>query len=360
MSGRPRRILALAGLAALCACSQPALPAAHVLPPDSGAARAARSYAAQNDIPPRLQWEANDGYCGEVSTISAGLYYGQYVSQYDARAIASPGVPQYEASSQLLLDANDRTAATAMHLTWEEWKADGPSPKKFLAWVERQVALGHPVAIGVYNNEYLLYGKTGPQAGSVSYDHIVPVVAVTSSRPLDGSYDPSAVLTFSDNGLWGTHGNYPYLFRYAFGSFQRTRKEANARRGPLYGLPDRIRNYGIAITGIVDDGKETLPVRVATSLNYERPSIVNGTSKRPAPMPLVLTATVSGLTPGVRYRLYRYDGFSSVPDGEFNARAAAAAQRWTFSIASGSTYSLSQRVMSDQEVIYRAVPAAAP
>jgi hypothetical protein len=40
-----------------------------------------------NNIPPRLQWEANFGYCGEVSLISAGLYYGQYLSQYDARAI---------------------------------------------------------------------------------------------------------------------------------------------------------------------------------------------------------------------------------------------------------------------------------
>ena len=44
----------------------------------------------ENDIPPRLQWNSNDVYCGEVSMISAGLYYGQYLSQYDVRAIASP------------------------------------------------------------------------------------------------------------------------------------------------------------------------------------------------------------------------------------------------------------------------------
>jgi len=41
-----------------------------------------------------FQWDANYGYCGEVSLISAGLYYGQYISQYDARALASPNVPQ--------------------------------------------------------------------------------------------------------------------------------------------------------------------------------------------------------------------------------------------------------------------------
>jgi len=28
------------------------------------------------DIPPRYQWNANNGYCGEVAFISVGLYYG--------------------------------------------------------------------------------------------------------------------------------------------------------------------------------------------------------------------------------------------------------------------------------------------
>ena len=44
-------------------------------------------------MPPRIQWNANFGYCGEVSIISAGLYFGQYMSQYDARAIASADAP---------------------------------------------------------------------------------------------------------------------------------------------------------------------------------------------------------------------------------------------------------------------------
>ncbi len=43
--------------------------------------------------------------------ISAGLYYGQYVSQYTARAVASDDTPQYRRRSQLLLGGNDRHAA---------------------------------------------------------------------------------------------------------------------------------------------------------------------------------------------------------------------------------------------------------
>ena len=46
------------------------------------------------DISPRLQWNENNGYCGEVSLISAGLYYGQYLSQYDARSLACDGGSQ--------------------------------------------------------------------------------------------------------------------------------------------------------------------------------------------------------------------------------------------------------------------------
>jgi hypothetical protein len=42
-----------------------------------------------SNIPDRLQWLHNDGYCGEVSLIMAGLKYGQYHSQYDAREISA-------------------------------------------------------------------------------------------------------------------------------------------------------------------------------------------------------------------------------------------------------------------------------
>ncbi len=82
-------------------------------------------------MPDRLQWETNGGYCGgakenfaptrpafacvglalmsvfrivllpspiihtEVSMIQASLLNGAYVSQYDMRATANPGVAQY-------------------------------------------------------------------------------------------------------------------------------------------------------------------------------------------------------------------------------------------------------------------------
>ena len=114
-------------------------------------------------IGPRFQWEENNGYCGETSLISAGLYYGQYGSQYDARAYASDGADQSRPTSQLLLGVNEDEAATAMHLEVTRWHGD--TPEDFLAWVKQNFLLGYPVIIGVFNNENRLYGETAADAG---------------------------------------------------------------------------------------------------------------------------------------------------------------------------------------------------
>jgi hypothetical protein len=130
---------------------------------------------------PRLQWFENHGYCGEVSLISAGLYYGQYVSQYTARQVASTtnlakssnnsnklvGVPsQCEASSCLLLNANGVETANRFNLSTESWHAQSNSSLStsldFLQWVKGHVLAGHPVAIGVYANQTLFNGEELP------------------------------------------------------------------------------------------------------------------------------------------------------------------------------------------------------
>lgn len=40
------------------------------------------------DIPPRLQWPNNNGYCGETAVQSIYLYYGSYISEIQVRNIA--------------------------------------------------------------------------------------------------------------------------------------------------------------------------------------------------------------------------------------------------------------------------------
>ncbi len=319
---------------------------------------------ARNDIPPRLQWMYNHGYCGETSLISAGLYYGQYLSQYDARRIANPGIPQNDKASQLLLSANAERAARRMHLLTHAYDGANRSSREFLAWVGRNVARGYPVAIGVYMNEYYFYHKR--RAGDRTYDHIVPIVAVGNDT-----------ITFSDNGLnapgAGPIGPHPgdwrplrkYLYTYRVSSFVKTREQANDPSAPPYSLPRAGRSplpadYAVAVTGVSDPEHETLPVRVATNKYYEWPPIAQDSNHRPTAEALTLTVTVSGLTPGVSYTLYRYDDFGAVPDVNFNARARQASQHWRFRIRFGNSYTVRQAIESDQTVIYRAVPSSGP
>jgi hypothetical protein len=356
-------VLAFAG-AVLGGCSAPSHDAFSTIgvPSPQTWVRPSDRHVVGNDIPPRLQWMANHGYCGEVAMISAGLYFGQYASQYEARALASDGIPQNEGKSQLLLGGNDQRAARLMHLSAVEWDTRTErTTDDYLAWVKASVVAGYPTIIGIYMNMDRFYGDHNPHAGAI-YDHIVPVTGIASSHPLlDDHYYSSDVLTFSDSGVWDPAHRRPYIFRYPFGSFQRDREQANARNGPIYSVDDRANNYGrIAITGIVDEDREALPVRVDTSVNYEHPSMRQGETKRPASMPLALTVTVSGLQPGQTYNLYRYDAFKDVPDSAFNANAGSASEHWSITIATGTTYTLTEHIRSSDVAAYRAVSAASP
>lgn len=314
-------------------------------------------YTWQNDLRDRQQWNANAGYCGEASLVCAGLYYGQYISQYDVRALIGQ-----QNSSQVLLGPNDQTAAAKLHLNSTKWDTVAEqNTDDFLVWVKQNVLKGFPVAIGVYTNEYLFYGNTNPEAGDSDYDHIVPVKGIASNYPIsDPSYHGDDALIFSDNGLWGTAGRTPYDFSYPFALFQANREQANAKNGSIYSLSNNASNYGLAITGVMDLNRDTLPVRVDTNINYEKPSIKNGSNVRPAPMPLTLTITISNLQPHVLYNLYRYNSLNNVPCSNFNEKAHLASQSWQVQLASGTTYTFTQQVNSDEIAIYRAVKATAP
>ncbi|MFZ6743505.1 hypothetical protein ACO0LC_09795 [Undibacterium sp. JH2W] len=347
------------------------------VPADSPKPPSGATYAMSLAIPPRHQWNANYGYCGEVAFISAGLYYGQYVSQYTARAAATPGVNQNDVSSQLLVAVNDLTAAANMHLNAIEWngQANTVTTNQYLAWVKGYVLAGYPVIMGVYVNWY--EPGSNPSAGFSSYDHIVPVNGIASNHPLvpglNQTYYADDILQLSDNS--GTNNiNYPnqtsappvaaaYLFQYGFDKFQMTRTQANAATAPPYSLAlhsnSSTQNAAVAITGVIDLNHETVPVRLATDLNYENPAITKGANTAPAAAPLSLIATVYGLTAGVKYNVYQYNTLTAIPNSAFNANAAAAYQSYTFT-ATNSSYVLPEiKIMSNQVAAFRAVPASA-
>ena len=71
-------------------------------------------------------------------------------------------------------------------------------------------------------------------------------------------------------------------------------------------------------------------------------------------------ADVSGLKPGIAYKLYRYDAMASVPNSKFNANAAKAHASWDVQISSGTIYQMTENIQSNEIAVYRAVPASAP
>jgi hypothetical protein len=197
-------------------------------------------YRTNQGVAPRLQWNANNGYCGEVSFISAGLRFGQYCSQYTARRMASPSYSQTNAESQLLLGATNADSAPAgrspssvaafaarrMRLEAVEFpSATQTSSHQFLNWIKDNFLRGRVVIIGVFNNGIALEEWTGRTDGDSEYDHIVPVLQLGSDAPFSehpDRYRLRDVVTISDNGLYGPVGDppqYQFLYSYRFPRF---------------------------------------------------------------------------------------------------------------------------------------------
>jgi hypothetical protein len=246
---------------------------------------------AQNqNVLPFYQWENDNGYCGEVSMIQAGLNNGQWMSQFNARLVCGTGLsqsgpdnwcsthnnlPNYNA--QLLIEdpktgvsgkytyANAAACLTNSRLlgtTYPYWNRQ-PAPtgsgctsadqclgwyKDFMSWVKSEVIAGHQVTIGVL----LKYG-TDPQ-----YDHEVSVtmIGTNHNNPIDATYYDDDVLYFDDHGAYTLVGNNlnkgnpaipygagsdsngctPYVFGYTFGSLAQTRKGASAGSAQAYSI----------------------------------------------------------------------------------------------------------------------------
>ncbi len=396
-------------------------------------------------VVPFYQWENNDGYCGEVSMMIAGLNNGQWMSQYNARLVCGTGLsqsgvngacaahggqPNYNA--QLLIEdpgtgvtgpnvyadaaqcvSNSRLSGSTFNYSAQSTGIAGY--QEYMSWVKSEVIAGHQVTLAV-----LLNGGSDPQ-----YDHEVAVIKIgTNHSPTDPTYYADDVIYFDDHGAYtlrgsrfttnpaippgagsDTTGCTPFIFGYTFGSLPQTRAGANAKNAQGYSIIipgdksiqvytggtgytsfpiEGPHNYGFSVAGPADTDGVTLPIQLAihtpnpedpiAGYRYEAPMIGSSnlgrscTNEPPSQwMPdFELRATVSGLTPGVSYNLYRYefDGIGSpaalaVPTSNFNANAAQATEVIHFK-ATAATYTTAIKTTSNEIEVYRCVPASAP
>lgn len=232
-------------------------------------------------VVPFYQWENDNGYCGEVSMMQAGLNSGQWMSQFNARLVCGTGLSQSGPGSWCSSHKNLPDYNAQLLIEDPNTGVSGPNPyanaaaclansqlsgktypystgfrsanlglsgyQDFLSWVKSEVIAGHQVTIGV-----LVKSGTDPQ-----YDHEVSVINIgTNHGTTDSTYYDDDVLYFDDHGGYTLVGNNlnkgnpaipygagtdtkgctPHVFGYTFGSLAQTRKEANASSAQAYSI----------------------------------------------------------------------------------------------------------------------------
>ncbi len=319
-----------------------------------------KKFTIDGNVPARLQWLANEGYCGEVSQTQAGLFYGQYVSQFDARTFGAVTKTNIQSNGKNFYLPGDTAMAhdhVASLLDEEFHSEEAGEANRYLAWAKKHLRQGHVVIITVMMNNYLFYGSTDLNAGFPDYDHIVTLTKIETDYD-DDEYHADDLYTMEDHGLYSPRFDPVYHFTYTAHEFQGTRQQANAPSGNVYTVPNDFMNFGTAVLGVLDDEKVTLPVRVDTSVNYEKPIMRNG-NDRPAPMDLTLTVTVSGMEDGVKYKLYKYNDETLVPHNSFNKHASKAVASYDINGSSTTPFVMTEKISSSDKCFYRAVRADA-
>lgn len=272
------------------------------------------------DIPPRLQWENNNGYCGEASIQTAALYYGTYISQNLAREIAG---------EELIVSENDDELLDALKLNYDEWdwNASTPQYKDYLIWAKKHLSKGHPVIMTVYVN-----GMDDPD-----YDHIVPAVGYKSADIT--SFNKNDELIFND-----LFQKTPFV--RTFDSIWDDRSMQRNDSKYEYCIPKDV-EYGVAITGVADNNNETVPVSLSIDA-WDEPNVTAGEN----PREVHATIKISSLTEGMNYVMLKYTDYGKVPDQDFLNSQADQIKAFT---ATGSSVTFRDSFMSNTLAVYRCV-----
>jgi hypothetical protein len=277
-------------------------------------------------IPARQQWDDNEGYCGETCVQSVAMYYGTYISQFQARAMINS-----DQKHELVISANEDLVLKNLRLTYQQWDHNGkatPQCKSYLAWTKQQLRDGYPVIGTVYMRE-----ETDPD-----FDHILPFIGFHSVHDMTNYYDDDELI-FYDNYSRGS-------FIRLFSTMYATRSEATAGHYAYY-IPQG-EDYGCAVTGIVDPHHETLPVQLSVD-RWDEPDVVAGER----PVTLHGTLAIHSLVSGRQYSLLRYDDYRKVPSSHFLANGGYVSNR-AFT-AANRAQTLADTFTSNDCVIYRCV-----
>ncbi len=324
-------------------------------------------------VTPFYQWENNDGYCGEVSLMQAGLENGLWMSQFNTRLVCGAffglelegsGASLLQAGNPLnpnghgvnynaqldiedpntgasgpydyahvsLCGSNARLTTTTYPYTsgYQAANLGMAGYRDYMSWIKSRVIAGDQVTLAVLFNG----------GNDAQYDHEVTVIKIgTNHSPTDPAYYDDDVVYFDDHGVytlrrndqdeWGfagnpaiplgagsdTHGCTPYVFAYRFGSLPRSRQAANADGAPAYSIV--IPEDKEIVTGSGNEGRYGGGLfRISGPHNYGF-AIAGPDDPRSETMPVVLKIVATSTLTNGEWRENPWDA-NSIPSAGNN------------------------------------------
>jgi len=298
------------------------------------------------DVQPGYQWDDAGGYCGSWATQRATLAKGAWISQAQVRAHTKPcGGHDNE-----ILSCNIEEALTNLKIDFDGFDYKNtplPQTKAYFKWLKAHLAAGNAVAWMIMwsGQAYPIYNLK-PPAGM--YGHVEPVIGIQSNHPLNDTevYDDDTVLHYNDAGVNTVHRAISTLPGKWAGPGSRA--ECGLFHSYCIGNPY---GFGWAMKGFAPDGKSALAM--PASLHIDPWKSEPDTRSGQKPEALKGTLTVSGLTAGSKYEIYRWDtvaeAFTDYSDQY--KRTSFTATNGTFVYADDKTF------QSDGTTYYRAIKA---
>lgn len=247
---------------------------------------------------PGYQWDDAGGYCGSWSIQRATLAKGAYISQQQVRDHTSPG----GGNDNEILSTNIDEAFKNLKIEAEGFDyGHQPTPQNeaYYKWLKKQLVAGHPVTWMIMWNgqNYPIYGLT-PPAGV--YGHVEPVIGIQSNHPLTDEtvYDDDIAVHFTDGGINTVYRRISTLT----GDWAGPGSPGLCRSGKYCIGPY---SFGWAVKGFVDE-REGLPASLHIDPWKSEPDTRSGAK----PNAIKGTLTVTGLTAGSTYGIYRWDSVS--------------------------------------------------
>lgn len=301
------------------------------------------AYERIQPIQPGYQWNDAGGYCGSWSIQRAVMGKGAYISQQQVRDHTVHGGGGGHDNE--ILSTNILLAYQNLKIATDAFDFDNealPQQTAYATWLKKQLVAGHPVTwmIQWSGQRYPIYDLT-PPAGM--YGHVEPVVGIQSNHPLDDAtvYDDDVVVHYTDGGTNSVHR----ILSTLGGEWSGPGSRADCG-GYSYCMSTYA--FGWAVTGFADSA-QYVPATLAIQPYLSEPDTRSGE----APEALKGTLTVSELSAGSSYDIYRWD----TVDDAFTYSDGF--KKTSFQATSDTfVYVDDQSFMSNGTTYYRCVPAA--